>query len=114
MKEIEIMAWCSSEKTDVSIGFGITIESPDGTIDFSNTDWIWEGISDSFWENHYEFEPGLDEAEARYSKDPDITFHDALFDVFGNFTLRYEVDGVDKDLAFSYDANEQMYALLEN
>ena len=112
--EINIMAWCTSEKADVFIGFGITIESSDGSIDFSDTDWIWEGMGDSFWENHYEFECGLAEAEAIYDSTPDITFYEALFSVFGNFSIRYEVDGIDRDLPFNIDVNKSMYALLES
>lgn len=112
--EIEIWACCYSEKADVSISFGKTIESEDGYIDLLDTEWIYEGMSDSFWENHEEFELGISQAEALRNSDCSMTFHQALYNVFGNFTLCYEVDGAENNLEFDVDANISMYALLEN
>lgn len=58
MSEINIMAYCYSEKEEVSIGFGTSFSSED-SIDIIDTEWIDVGMSESFWENHQEFEPGI-------------------------------------------------------
>jgi hypothetical protein len=47
MNEIEISAYCYSEKEDVGIGFGVYLDAKE-SLDELGTDWIDEGISDSF------------------------------------------------------------------
>jgi hypothetical protein len=113
MNDIEIIAYCYSEKADVSIGFGLIIKSADELKDLLDTNWIDEGLVDSFWENHYAFEPGLAEAEAICNRNHDIAFRDALFSIFGYFSMRYEVNGEKTALSFEFNANDMMYALLE-
>jgi len=109
---IEISASCCSEKTDASIGFGVGFESVTGEIDLEDTDWIFEGMGDSFWENHDEFEAGIQQAETLMEVKPDLTFRDALFAVFGHFTITYEVNGEEKALAYIIDVDAAMYDLL--
>lgn len=111
--EIEIWACCYSEKADVSISFGTSIDSSDGDLSYFDTDWIFAGMSDSFWENHEEFEAGIAQAEVMKNNDDTLTFHQALFAIFGDFTLCYEVNGEEMDLAYDFDVNASMYALLE-
>ena len=67
--EIEIWACCYSEKADVSISFGTSVESIDGCAETLDVEWIYEGMSDSFWENHEEFELGISQAEALRNSD---------------------------------------------
>ena len=112
--EINIWASCYSEKTDASISFGVTREIIDGTVNLSDTGWIYEGMGDSFWENYYEFEAGVAEANAMQDANPALTHEQALFDVFGNFVISYEVDGETKELDFDFNPNELMYALLND
>ena len=57
--ETEVWVTCYSEKTDISISSGIYIDSADGSIDISDTGIIYEGLSESFWENYREFEEGV-------------------------------------------------------
>lgn len=110
-KEIEIMAWCSSEKEPVSLGFGISYnpkDHPDGLV----LDWIYEGIADSFWENYRDFEPGIDKARQLVSDNPSMTIEQALFEVFGCFEISYEVDGVEKEFHNDIDVDSDIYSLL--
>lgn len=109
---VEIFASCNSEKTDASIGFGTGFESATGGIDLEDTDWIFEGMGDSFWENHDEFEAGIQQAEVVMGENPGLTFRDALFAVFGHFSITYEVNGEEKDLAYAVDVDTAMYDLL--
>lgn len=111
-KEIEIMAWCSSEKEPVSLGFGACCsaeEFPDGL----SPDWIYVGIEESFWENYEEFEPGIDKARQIAENNPSVTIEEALFEVFGCFDLTYEVDGAEKECLYAVDVNSEIYLLLK-
>lgn len=112
-REIEIMAYCSSEKESASIGFGVSYtlkDHPDGP----GMDWIGEGFADSFWENYYEFEPGIERAKQLMQMNPEMSFREALFKVFGKFSVTYEVDGVEKNLSYNVDADGIMYSMLES
>lgn len=111
-KYIEIFACCYSEKSDASIGFGIGFDSEDGVIDFEETNWIFEGMGDSFWENHFEFESGIQQAEALMDTNPKLTLRDALFAVFGHFEISYEVNGEETELPYNIDIDAAMYDLL--
>ena len=111
--EIEIWACCYSEKADVSISFGTSVEFSDECAAILDVEWIYEGMSDSFWENHEEFEDGIAKAEALHRNDNSLTLHQALYKIFGDFRLCYEVDGKERDLNIDFDANASMYALLE-
>lgn len=112
MSEKEIWAYCYSEKEEVSIAFGTSFDPNEETIDLLDTAWIDEGISDSFWENHHEFEPGIEKAIDLLNKNNSLTIREALFMVFGEFSISYEVDGKETDLSFDVDINECIYSLL--
>ena len=111
--EFEIIAYCYSEKADVSVSCGSTVDSTNGTIDISDAEWIYVGMSEAFWENHCEFEPGIAKAEATRIHDPSLTYNQALWSVFGSFILAYEINGEKIALDFECDINELMYSLLE-
>lgn len=111
--EIEIWACCYSEKADVSISFGTSVESLDGDLSSLDTEWIFCGMGESFWENHEEFEAGIAQAEALQKSNSTMTLHQAMYAIFGDFELSYEVDGEETELNIDYDVNASMYALLE-
>ncbi len=111
-KEIEIMAWCTSKKESVSLGFGVTF-NPRGYPDGLSSEWIYEGIGDSFWENYADFEPGIDKARQLACNNPTMKLEQALSEVFGCFDISYEVDGVEKQLHYDVDVNEIIYSLLK-
>lgn len=109
--EIDIHACCYSEKADVGISFGKSVK--DRYLDASDIEWIFEGMGDSFWENHEEFEPGIAQAKAMQQNNVGLTFRQALFATFGHFNLYFEINGESAELDIDIDVNDQMYALLE-
>ena len=112
-KEIEIGVCLSSEKESASLGFGKYYsikEHPDGP----GTDWIIEGMGDAFNENYYEFEPGIERARKLVCMNPQMSSRDALFEVFGNFTICYEVDGIEKNWNYDINLEDLMYSFLED
>lgn len=111
--EINIHACCYSEKADVTIGFGITFESENDDPSEAGCAWIFEGISDSFWENHEEFDEGIATARAIKNEDSSVSFRQALFSVFGHFDLEFEVNGEITKLNIVIDVDDFMYELLE-
>ena len=113
MKEIEISAVCYSEKEDVSVGCGIYFDAEAESIGQLDSDWIGIGMSESFWENYEDFEPGIDKAKRLIEGDSNLTYRQALYSVFGNFNISYEVDGKESNLEFEIDANEFIYNMLE-
>ena len=111
--EVEIWLYCYSEKADVSISFGMSVETVDGNFNVTDTEWISVGMSESFWENHWEFEPGIEQAMLLQKEDTACTFRQALFTVFGHFVLSCDIDGEEADLGNDFDADSLMYSLLE-
>lgn len=111
-EEIEIMAYCSSEKVPASLGFGVCC-SPEEYPDGLSSDWIYEGIEESFWENYEEFEPGIDKARQIAVDNPSATIEEVLFEVFGRFDISYEVDGAERECHFDVDVNSEIYSLLK-
>jgi hypothetical protein len=113
MSNSTLTAYCYSEKTDVTIGFGISLDTDTETIESLGTEWIDIGLSESFWENHNEFEPGLEQALQLVENNPNLSQKQALYSVFGNFLLSYELDGNELNHTFNYDANQAIYDMLE-
>lgn len=70
-------------------------------------------MTDSFWENHRDFGPGIDRAKRLVFNNPSMTLEQALFEVFGHFTIFYEVNGVEQKLDYDIDADEIMYSMLK-
>lgn len=112
--EIEVMAWCSSVKENVTIGFGVCYDPTKETLSSLGSDWIIEGISDSFWENYTEFEPGLYKANSLIRNDPTLSIEQALYEVFGEFCLSFDVAESDEVVSCDVDINRHIYSLLEN
>ena len=113
MTEVEIMTYCYSEKEDASIGFGTSFDSEEELINNLDTDWIEEGLSDSFLENYIEFEPGIEKAKQLIKSNPNLTFRQALHNIFGNFSISYEMKGKEIALQIEIDINQTMYDMLE-
>ena len=111
--EIEIHACCYSDKADVAIGFGKSYESKSTKLSDAGYEWIFEGIGDSFWENHEEFEVGIAQAKMLSAENRAMTFRQALYAVFGDFNLEFEVNGELVEPDSNVDVNEFMYELLE-
>lgn len=111
-REVEIWICLSSEKESVSLSWGISYdpeENPDGP----GTDWLFDGTSgESFWENYSDFEPGIEKAKQLNELDPSLSFRQALFEVFGHFTVSYEVNGDETELDYDIDGDDVMYSLL--
>ena len=108
----ELWVFCFSENNKGSIGFGVEYDSSTQTIEELGHDWFYEGLTDCFWENCQEFEDGIQEAKDIILKDSSISYRDALFEVFGNFKVAYEVNGIVRELEMNIDINKEMYRLL--
>ena len=104
----EVEAYCYSEKVDVSLSFGIEYN---GSLDELGTDWIFEGISDSFWENYYEFEEYNNQAK-EIANNKNIEYEEALEMVFGHFAISFVVDGKPVTWNSNLDINDQIFTLL--
>ena len=113
-EEMNIWACCYSELTDASVSFGISIEDESESIETLGDEWIWVGMSESFWENCHEFEPYIEKVKSQLQNEPSLSSRQALTDVFGCFLISYEVNGEEKELPFEIDANGTMLSLLEN
>lgn len=113
MTEREISACCYSEKEDVGIGFGVSFDSDEESIDSLDTEWIDVGMSESFWENHFEFEPGIEKAKQLVEHNSQLTLRQALYAIFGDFYISYEIDGEEIMFGTELDVNQAMYDMLE-
>ena len=100
---VELSAVCSSEKEMVSIGFGIS--------DYEDEGLLWIGMSESFWENVFEFEGGINKVKAIVEGGASID--EAISDVFGHFELEYTLNGFECSLPYTVDADEFMSCLLK-
>ena len=111
-KEIEIWVCCRSEKVDADISCGITISERDYQTELPEPAWIYEGLSDAYWENYFEFEPYTEKAEILLKNGEFVDYKEALFSILGHFSLSFEVDGEKKDLAYNIDVDELMYSII--
>lgn len=112
MSEKQLWICCFSDKEEVSISFGASIDSYDLANGNLDTDSIIESLSDSYWENCDEFENGKDKAKLLQKEDGILTYKDALYKVFGDFSMSFEVDGEEVNLSVDIDINDCIYALL--
>lgn len=109
---IEIGLSCCSARQDVGLGCGISYENGGQPIDVDDTDWIWIGITECFWENFFEFEGGIAEARAAVESGKKSTLYEALHEVFGEFNAEYTVNGETVALEYGVDVEEIIYNLL--
>lgn len=112
--ETEVWVTCYSEKTDISISCGIYIDSADGSIDISDTGIIYEGLSESFWENYREFEEGVEQADFKQKSDPTLSFEQAILSAFGHFFISCTINGKEIDPGIDPNADDFMYSLLKD
>ncbi len=115
MEESEIMldVVCYSEKEEVSLGFGFCIseeERENKRIDEFGD--IATGISDSYYELYFEFEPGINKAKKLIEERHCSSIDDALREVFGHFELSFSIDGVDEEFEYDFDVDECVFRLL--
>ena len=110
----DIYVTCYSDKADVSIDFGISdIEGM--SLDDLGTDWIFNGLGDSFWENAYQFEDGVSQAYALCYEGKEID--DALYEVFGHFSIEFKcnIPGITPDFNITEESiNNAIYAMLRD
>lgn len=111
--DVEISASCYSEKEDASVGFGISFDPEEKTLISLDLDWIDIGMSESFWENYQEFEPGVEKADNLRKTNPTLSWEEAMFQVFGHFSIVFTIGGRDLDLNLKLNIDESMYYLLK-
>ena len=109
----EIEARVTCEKTDASLWTCFEYESSNELNDLlKDSTWVYEGISEYFWENHWEFEEEIDEAIQLTEINSSLSFKQALFNVFGSFSISFEIEEKPISPMFSIDINNLMYDLL--
>lgn len=109
---IEIALSCCSTRQNVSLGCGVSYEKEGLPINLDDTDWIWSGLTECFWENFFEFEEGIAAANDVLVSGEKSTLHDALHEVFGKFDVEYTVNGEATNLEYGVDVEEIIYNLL--
>ena len=112
MEELHISAYCKSDKEGVGIGFGVSFDPEEDSVDTIGTEWIGIGMSGSFWENAFEFDEGIEKADKLMEINPDMEYKTALYSVFGDFTIDFTLDGEEIEFNTTIDVNEEMYHLL--
>lgn len=100
---IEFFAVCSSEKEGVSIACG--------TSDYEDSDWFWVGMTESFWENAFEFEDGTQKIKELI--ETGVSIREAIYNVYGHFVLEYTINGFECALPYEEDADELMSDLIK-
>lgn len=112
--EIQVWVTCYSEKTDASISCGIYVESVSKNLDITDIKNIYEGLSESFWENCQEFEDGVAQADTMQEDDPALSFEQAILSIFGHFFISGTVDGEETELGIDPIADDFMISLLKD
>ena len=111
-REVEICIILSSEKESVSLCWGVSYD-PEDDPDGPGDNWLFDGTpGESFWENYSDFEPGIAKAKHLIKLDPSLSFRQALFEVFGHFSVTYKVDGNEAELDYNIDGDDVMYSIL--
>ena len=112
---IEISVCCYSEKESAGIGFGSAVDSIDNL--FKNyEDFDIDTMQESFWENYFEFEDGIEKAKEIRSFNKQLTIRQALFEVFGHFHVVVQVNGeeIEPQITFADEIEEIVYSMLES
>lgn len=109
---IEISVSCYSTYQNARLGCGVRYKNDGQPINLDDTDWIWSGLAECFWENYYEFEEGIAEARAAVDSGKKSTLYEALHEVFGAFNAEYTVNGETVALEYGVDVEEIIYNLL--
>ncbi|MBQ6532618.1 MAG: hypothetical protein IJI33_06415 [Solobacterium sp.] len=106
----EMWGYCRSECVDVPpLAFGLEFT---GSVDEQDSEWIYEGIGDSYFENSWQFDDYIEKANQLINS-KGISREAALKQIFGRFIISFEIDGKPAIIKYDEDAvNDQMYELL--
>ena len=99
-----------SEKEDASIFIGATLEPYEMKLEVD----VFT-MQESFWENYFVFEEGIEKVKAILETDSKMTLRQAIVAVFGHFYISVEIDGDEIELKNNLDEEfeECMYSMLE-
>lgn len=111
---IEISIICQSEKENASVGFGMEFDSENAMNEAGCVVDVF-ALMDSFWENYSEFEPGIEKARVLFRNNKQLTYKQALIEVFGHFFVSCHRNNevFEPQLSFDVDIEECMYSILE-
>ena len=100
-----------SEKEDASISVGASIDADEDELEVDVL-----VMQESFWENYFVFEPGIEKVKTLLKNDSGITLRQAIIDVFGHFYVSIEIDGDEIEIIDNWDEEleECMYSMLES
>lgn len=99
-----------SEKEDASISVGASLEADENELEID----VYV-MQEAFWENYFEFEPGIEKVKLLLESDSNITLRQAIVDVFGHFYISIEIDGDEIEIKDNWDEELEvcMYLMLE-
>lgn len=113
-QEIEINIYCYSEKEEVGISYG-TLSQTEEIIFNDEDDFDICTMQESFWENYYEFVPGIEKAKVLLQNNNKLSLQESLFEIFGHFKVIVQVNDkeVELDIPFIDEIESCMYSMLE-
>ena len=101
---------CFSEKEAASIGAGASIEVHEQELDVDVCT-----MQEAFWENYFEFEPGIEKVKILLKNNSNMTLRQAIVEVFGHFYTLIHIN--EKEIDVKGDCAEEleecMYSMLE-
>ncbi len=111
----ELMAYCYAESGE-SIGFGCPV------LYSNHTEWIYEGVADSLYENYEEFEKAIKIAAKAgievLKNSPDEELSSLAYrmteNTLGGITVVYEADGKKIDIKYDVDIPDLIYSNLSD
>ena len=114
MEESTLWVYCTSEKENVFLGAGVSFDPQEDSVENLGTEWIGETLSESFWENYRDFEPGIEKAKAMEKNNPDVPYREVLKQIFGKFDVSYQLDDKKIKLDLGLDYDSIIYDLIES
>ena len=114
MGQQEIDIYCYSEKEDAGIGFGTSLETEE--IKFNDEDdFDICTMGEAFWENYFEFEPGIEKARVILQNNKQLEVKQALFEVFGHFKVIVKINEkeLEPEIPFIDEIEDCIYSMLE-
>lgn len=110
----EIWATVDNEKMSINMMFGSSFTNrAEFCALLFDPCWIYDGLNSYYWENHYEFERGLESAQ-QLAEDVSISYEQALQEVFGPFVIKYEIEDQQINPFFNINVDKEMMRLLLN
>ncbi len=116
---MDIMITCYAENAG-SIGAGLSdVES----VDFDDLSWLYEGASESYWENYRDFEDAVRKAaekvcsdirgkEIPHKEELEALAYEAIKVELGEITAVCEIDGQEKSIDHGIDASDLLCSVL--